>query len=247
MATTLPGDARVLVGVLKRKRDLDLLRQERWYRMPAARAPRQTFAYLAFYEPARFGPTGKRIRSYARVLAREIRMRRDLVPNEPNHPAAGEPYVRFRVGPLQKLPRPIVNVPPRRVSFGFATFRDLRRARNILELYRVAPTEQMMERGLRRAGIRLLPQYRVSCGGKRYCLDFAILCRRGRIAIECDNRKAHVSPRQQARDAAKDDALHRHGWRVIRLTEHEVVHNITRALSCVRRAAHALGGAALEK
>ncbi len=242
MKNLMPPDARVLVGVLKRKQDLDILRAERWYRMPLVKAPKQKFSILAFYEPARFGLNGKRIRYYARVLARTVRTRRRLLPDEPDHPNADASYAQFRVGQLERLPRPILNAPPRRVSFGFAEFRNLLTARNILELYGVPPTEQIVERGLRRMGIRPLPQYWVTDCGRRYCLDFAILCRKGRIAIECDNRRAHASRRQQARDAAKNEFLRERGWRVIRLREHSIISDAAGCIARVRRAVRNLGG-----
>lgn len=236
-------DDRVLVGVLKRKRDLTMLRREHWYRMPVRGTPKRKFGYVAFYEPARFGPNGRRIRYYARVVRHAIGKRRDLVPDEPRHPRAGEDYRKILVGRLRELPRPIANVPPRRVSFGFVALKDLLTAKNMLALYRVAPTEQMVERALMQAGIRATAQYRVSGGTTRYCLDFAIGCREGRIAIECDNRKAHALARQRERDKMKDYFLRRHGWRVIRLKERTIVSDMKICIERVRRTIEKLGGA----
>ena len=61
-------DKIVLVGVLRDKRDLNILLKENWYRIPVAQAPRRRFDYLAFYQPLLFCHQGKRIRYYARVL-----------------------------------------------------------------------------------------------------------------------------------------------------------------------------------
>ncbi len=235
-------DEVVLVGVLKRKQDLAILRRDHWYRIPAAKMPRRKFQYVAFYEPARFGRQGKCIRSYARVLRFYTEKRRDLLPDEPHHPNAGEDYVKIQIGRLLYLPQPIKNMPPRRVSFGFATLERFLAAQDILQLYRVAPTEQIVSRALRAAGIRAISQYYVSGGAKRYCLDFAIRCRRGLIAVECDNRKAHSGIRQQRRDRAKDIFLRRQGWCVIRLTEHAIVSNIRSCIARVRRAVRKFGG-----
>ena len=235
-------DERVLVGVLKRKRDLAILRREHWYRMPVRKAPKRKFGYVAFYEPARFGKSGKRIRYYARVARYAVGKRRDLLPDEPHHPRADEDYKKILVGRLMELPRSIVNVPPRRVSFGFVTLKDLLAVKNILALYHVAPTEQMVGYALMRAGIRATAQYYVSSGTTRYCLDFAIRCREGRIAIECDNQKAHAPARQRKRDKAKDHFLRRHGWRMIRLKEHTIVSDMGSCIERVRRTVRKLGG-----
>src|SRR3989344_9200580 len=100
--------------------------------------------------------------------------------------------------------RPIRNKPPRRIVFGFTTLGRLFESRSMLQLYNVPPTEQIMESALRKAGIRALAQYYVLGGKRRYRLDFAVFCKKGTIAIECDNNKAHRSFAQHARDRAKD-------------------------------------------
>lgn len=215
-------EASVLVGVLKQKQDLEVLLRERWYRIPRKRAPKRKFQYLAFYEPARFGKNGKRIRYYAKILERRTFLWREILPLEFFHPWAGELYLWFRLGKIHTLARPIKNKLPRRVSFGFTTLDLLLKSKNILQLYGVPLTEEIVARALRRAGIRAAPQKYVMGGGKRYCLDFAILCKNGKIAIECDNLKAHSGARQRARDAAKDLFLRKHGWEIIRLTEPDI-------------------------
>ena len=235
----------VLVGVLKRKSDFEILWQERWYRMPADKAPRRKFKFLAFYEPARFGPEGKQIRYYAQVLRIESKKRREILPKEIKHPSAGKEYRRVWLGRIQKLVRPILNMPPRRVSFGFATLNRLKTARNILELYRVLPTESIMERALRRVGIIAIPQYRISLGGRRYSLDFAVFCRKGKIAVECDNRKAHSGRRQLKKDKIKNRALKRNGWVVMRLPERDIVSDLNKCMSGIRKKVMKLGGQGL--
>ena len=242
----------VLVGVLKRKRDLKILRREHWYRIPAAKMPRRKFHYLAFYEPARFGRQGKCIRYYARVLRYHVEKRRDLLPDEPHHPSASEDYVKIQIDRVLRLPRSIKNVPPRRVSFGFATLDKFLTSKNVLQLYRVAPTEQMVGRALRSAHIPTIPQYHIFVDGprhflkkqgkKRYCLDFAIVCRGGLIAVECDNLKAHSGRQQKKRDKNKDMFLRQHGWRVIRLAERTIVSDIQNCVARVQRAIRKLGG-----
>lgn len=232
----------VLVGVLKDRRDRDLLLREHWYRIPVFYVPKRKFRYLAFYQPAAFGWGGKRIQYYARVLRSRARKRRALLPSEPKHPKASEQYVQFRVGKIRALARPIRNVLPRRVSFGFTTLRRLLTAKNILQLYGVVPTEQIVGRELKRLGIPTVYQPTVSASHQRYRLDFAIFCRRGPIAVECDNAKAHAGWRQRERDRAKDAFLRRHGWTVIRLVERDIVSHIGRCMMRVQRAIRKLGG-----
>ena len=235
-------DEIVLVCMLKRKQDLTILRRNHWYRIPVSKMPQQKFHYLAFYEPARFGRQGKCIRSYARVLHYSVEKRRDLLPDELYHPNAGENYVKIQTGRILYLLRPIKNIPPRRVSFGFTTLKKFLTSRNILQLYRVAPTERIISRALKSTGILAIPQYYISESKRRYRLDFAIICRRGFIAVECDNLKAHSGIRQRRQDRGKDIFLRRHGWSVIRLTENVITSDIRACIAMVQRAVKKLGG-----
>lgn len=228
----------VLVGVLKGVRDRELLFREHWYHVPLARMPAKPFAYVAFYEPAIFGREGKRIRCYAKVRGYETALRRELFPSESGHSHANERYVKIFLGPVQRLARPVRNADsPRRVSFGFTTLQRLRSSRNMLELFHVAPTEQIIAKELKRAGIRALPQHRITGGRKRYRLDFAVFCRRGGVAVECDNKKAHSGKLAKRRDAAKDRFLEKNGWTVVRLSELAITFFLP---ECIRKIKHAI-------
>ncbi len=230
----------VLVAVLKNKRDLALLRRARWYRIPERYAPKRKFWYLAFYQPASFGRAGKRVRYYARVLRRGIARRLVLLPREHSHPRATERYVKLTLGALKALPHPIYNRAPRRVSFKFTTLARLMRARTILELYGVVRTEDILRNALRRAGITAIPQYGVRCdASKRYFLDFAIFTSNKKIAIECDNIKAHSGARQREKDRAKDAFLRRRDWTVLRFTERDVISDIETCIARIQQAVRA--------
>ena len=168
--------------------------------------------------------------------------RRRLLPDEPKHPRASAQYVQLRVGALRALRRPIRNIVPRRVTFGFTTLHRLRTARDLLQLYQVTPIEQMVEDGLRRAGIRAIAQRVVVYGARRCRLDFAVPCTRGAIAIECDNRSSHQSPAQRARDRSKDAFLQELGWTVVRLSERDIVADLSGCIARVREEVRECGG-----
>lgn len=234
----------VLVGVIKDRRDLRALLNQKWYRIPVSHAPKRRFKYLAFYQPAGFGRRGKGILYYARVLGSRIVQRKDLLLDEPAHPRASHYYLMFRPGKIKKLPRPIRNKPPRRVSFGFTTLNRLLKSENILQLYNVAPTEEILKNALKRAGIRARAQYYVSSGDRRYYLDFAVFCRKGAVAIECDNKKAHAGIRQRERDKMKNRTLRRLGWTVIRFPEKAILSDLEGCVKKVKEAIRKLGGPA---
>jgi len=239
-------DSVVLVGVLKNRRDLDILLRERWYRIPVRYAPKQRFDYIAFYQPAAFGWGGKCIRYYARVVQRDIKKRNVLLPDEATHRQADADYIQIHVRGVRELRQPIRNILPRRVTFGFTTLKKLREAKNMLGVYGVADTEAMMRDALRGAGIKARSQCYVSGREgkkkKRYCLDFAVACRRGAVAIECDNTKAHSGARQWEKDKAKDIFLRHRGWTVLRFTEEDITSKMEKCMARVRRAIKKSGG-----
>jgi hypothetical protein len=134
--TTPDNIARVLVAVVTRPQDLRLAREHHWYRIPLAHAPRQLAAdYLAFYQTAAFGDERWAVRYYASILRYRIVTRRELLPDEATHPRASERYYRLDLGPLQTLDVPVLAARLRRITFIATTFGQLRRARDVRELW----------------------------------------------------------------------------------------------------------------
>jgi very-short-patch-repair endonuclease len=237
-------DPVVLIGILKDRHDLDLLLHRRWYRIPVGHAPRRRFSYLAFYQPASFGAQGKRIRYVAPVLGRTIARRRDILPDQPDHPRANDRYAVFRVGKPFKLPEPVRNISLRRVTFAYTTLRHLFESHDVLEVFGVPPIERMMQKEFESAGLGALPEFTVSGPTHRYRLDFAIFCAHGPLAIECDGEEFHGMAAQRIRDRAKDADLRRMGWTVLRLREDAIVKSPAACRSRVAAAVRRLGGVA---
>jgi len=132
----IPNDARILVAVVTRLRDLAAARDEGWYRIPLARAPRALHAeYLAFYQTAVFGSERWAVRYLAEVCAVSIATRAALLPAEAGHPRAGQRYYRFTLEPLRALPVPIPSRRLRRITFIPTTIGQLLRARDLNELW----------------------------------------------------------------------------------------------------------------
>ena len=127
---------RILVAVITRPRDLTAARDEGWYRIPLARAPRALHAeYLAFYQTAVFGAERWAVRYLAEVRAVSIATRAALLPAEAGHPRARERYYRFAIGPLLALPAPVLSRRLRRIAFIPTTAGQLLRARDLNELW----------------------------------------------------------------------------------------------------------------
>ncbi len=143
----IPWGAPVMVCVVPRPADLERVRVEGWYRVPVAHAPAPLIAdYLAFYQTAAYGAERWAVRYLAAVCAVQIMLRRELLPDQPHHPRAGERYYRFTLGPLLQLPLAVPSRHLRRVTFIPTTFGQLLRASDVTELWQL-PLDQEAEWG----------------------------------------------------------------------------------------------------
>lgn len=129
----------VLVAILKHPQDLDIARQQHWYRIPVEKiaASFQKHGppdWLAFYQTKAFGNEAYSIRYYARVLAIQTVSRTQLFPDaDPEN--AQKRYYKLELSPLQPLPQPIVSPRDRRILFIPTTLQQLTTARELGELY----------------------------------------------------------------------------------------------------------------
>jgi hypothetical protein len=131
----LPEDS-VLVGVINRKRDFVYARDQHWYRIPQERMSRGVTAdYIAFFLSRSFGDRNGAIHYYAEKKGLELRYRRDLLPNEPDHPRADAAYYRVALGDLLPKDPPIVNSTKRTLTFIYTTWDRFVNARTIADLY----------------------------------------------------------------------------------------------------------------
>ncbi len=131
----LPEDS-VLVGVINRKRDLVYARDQHWYRIPQERMARGVTAdYIAFFLSRAFGERNGSIPYYAEKTGLELRYRRDLLPDEPDHRRADAVYYRVALGDFQVKNPPIRNDTKRTISFVYTTWDRFIHAQTIADLY----------------------------------------------------------------------------------------------------------------
>jgi hypothetical protein len=134
---------------------MEIARLLGWYRIPLASAPKTLRVdWLAFFLTAAFGEDRWSIRWLAPVRGYELRRRRELFHDEPDHPRADEPYYRVDLGPLQSLARPIPARRWRRLTFLYTTGERLLSAEDVTDLnVPVAEADDRLWRLLReRAG-----------------------------------------------------------------------------------------------
>jgi len=126
----------VLVAIMNNQEDLRHAREERWYRIPLARAPRPLASdYLALYLTAAFGEERWAVRYIAEVLRYEVMPRCRILPHEPDHPRAQRLYYRLSLGPLEPLARPVPARSLRRVTFIRTTLACLENAKDVTDLW----------------------------------------------------------------------------------------------------------------
>ncbi|WP_376789659.1 hypothetical protein [Thermoflexus sp.] len=144
-------EAIVLIAVVRHPQDWQWIQETRAYRIPLRHAPPLApfVDFVAFYHTAAFGPERWSIRYYAPLRGYELVRRRDLFPEELDHPRAEALYYLLQLGPMQPLPRPVASRRWHRFTFLFTTGERLLQASDLSEL----PLEGI-ERQLLRGALR---------------------------------------------------------------------------------------------
>lgn len=146
--------ATVLVAVVKSPRDLEIARDQHWYRIPVQRLPQRAVgaAVLAFYQTRAFGDQRWAIRYYAIAQHWTQKRRVELLPEEPDHPRAQEVYHQVWLGPLRPLPHPIESRRWRRISFIVTHWQRLQEVQAVEELLHGTLWEESLWRAMRNLG-----------------------------------------------------------------------------------------------
>jgi catechol 2,3-dioxygenase-like lactoylglutathione lyase family enzyme len=186
---------RVLVAVVPRPDDFQAIRDQGWYRVPEKKAPRGVFfEYLAFYFTSAFGPQQWAIHYYARRLGHELVTRRELRPDQPDHPRADETYYKLQIGPLQERRPPIVSRRWRRVTFIHTTWDRFEAAQEINDLF--AEGDEFVDRlyhALREEGLAPERHYPMREAGVEYVSSLALPCWDGVLGIEVGGPQAALA------------------------------------------------------
>ena len=176
---------RVLVAYVPRPSDFDLVRREGWYRIPQRSAPKGLHAeVIAFYFGAAFGEEKYAIHYYARNAGHELARRRDLLPDQPDHPRAADVYYKVQLGPLQRLAQPIVSLRWRRLTFVHTTWDRFQDATEINDLFiEGGPYVDRLYATLKERGVSADRDYRVNETGPEYVVALSVPTRDGRVNV----------------------------------------------------------------
>ncbi|MBE9506453.1 MAG: hypothetical protein IMY86_00250 [Chloroflexi bacterium] len=175
---------------MNNRRDFKIARDEGWYRIPTKHAPQGATeaAVLAFYFTRAFGDEKWAIHWYTPSRGYELVHRRDLFPDELDHPRADETYYKLQLGPLMKLEQPIPSLRWRRITFIDTTWDRFTAAEEINDLYASGADGLFVT--LKEAGFYPEREFSVREGGVRYEVDLAIPCQTGTVVITISDRPA---------------------------------------------------------
>ena len=213
----------VLVAVMNNKADFAILQEQLWYRIPVASAPKRwPPKYLALYQTKIFENEGYAVNYYGAVRDVQVVERKELFPNEIESAKAERKYYRVRLESLEKLATPIQSKRPRRLVFIPTTWQKLIRANGINDLFDESPLEDALWAGLKTLSIPAERQWDELIGEKRYFLDFAIFCEKGKIDVETDGDLWHSQKERIPLDNTRNNALASKGWEVLRYNTKQI-------------------------
>lgn len=140
----------ILVAVMPSPRDLEIARVLGWYRIPLRSAPKVVSVdFLAFYQTSAFDMEKWRISFVAPVRGHELTTRGELLRDEADHPHANQEYFKIQIGPLEKLPDPVLADKWRRITFMYTTGHYLMNARTIKDLIVESDERRLLWQALR--------------------------------------------------------------------------------------------------
>lgn len=175
----------VLVAYVPRPSDFDIIRREHWYRIPQRFAPKGLNAeYLAFYFGSNFGEEKWAIHYYARHAGHELTRRRDLLPDQPDHPHADDIYYKIQLEGLQRLAQPIVSLRWRRITFIHTTWDRFQDATEINDLFiEGGPYVDRLYATLKDRGIRAERDYHIDKDAPEHIVALSVPTRDGRVNV----------------------------------------------------------------
>jgi len=204
---------RVLVGVINRKRDLKILQEQHWYRIPQKRQLRGVDAeYIAFFLSGKvFKEQSGGIHYYARVRGVELLYRRDLLPKQADHARADDIYYKVMVEPIHPKDPPVQNTSKRTIAFIRTTWDRFSRAKNVTDLY--STDDYFVDRiyhALRSRGIRSERYWETEADQYDYAPAVRVICQQGEFTASTRKDKGNVLlDSEQHEDAILQEILDR--------------------------------------
>ncbi len=235
-----------LVALLLRTSALDILKNEGWYHIPVDNAPKRwPPEVMAFYQGRVFGKDDAyQIRYYGEVKQIDVVPRRELFPDDKeNQYKAEKLYYQIQLDDLLQREMPIISYRPRRLVFVPTTQAKFEAADQINDLFDGSPLEDRLWSALKYINILAERQWKIIVENKNYYLDFAIFCKKGKLAIETDGYTYHYDDRNQIDyDTWRRNDIEMDGWRSLHYTTKQVKDDWTPYLAQIQTVIKQLGG-----
>ncbi|MFZ2323825.1 MAG: DUF559 domain-containing protein [Ignavibacteriaceae bacterium] len=221
----------LLVGIVNNIKDLEIIRDQHWYRIPVINANKLLVniwppKWIAFYQSGMIKNNPFMIRYYARISEIKTVARKTLFPKEKDNVNSNKRYYKIYFNELLALSKPILSRRWRRIVFIPTTIDKLLKAVEINDLYGGSTLEDQLWAELKKNEIEAERQELIQIENKFYFLDFAIYCMKGKIDIETDGDKWHHNPEAASKDNIRNNDLASLGWNVLRFNTNQIKEQI---------------------
>ena len=235
-----PAAEQLLVAVVPRISDFEIVRHKGWYRIPLGMVRGWSSpGHVAFYFGRAFGSEAGLVRFYAPVWNADLIKRIDMLPDEPDHPRAFEDYVRLHIGDLHERAQPIASRTRRRIVILPTTMERFLSASDLNELAAGDEAGDVLYGKLTEERIHPERQYYIRGANAYYLTDFALFCRRRNLQID-------VEPGRRAREGIilerGGDQEPASGWEALRLSRYDITRRTEQSVAEIRASIHSNGG-----
>lgn len=243
----------LIVGIINNRRDLRILMDQNWYRIPVDKADkflkkRWPPKWIAFYYTGAVKNNPFLISHYARIKQITKVLRIDLFPEDPNNLNSSRPYYKISFEKLETLPKPILSRRWRRIIFIQTTYQKFINAAEINDLFDGSKLEDKLWAEFKRNNIDAERQELVQINDRYYFLDFAIHCKNGKLDIETDGDRWHHNPEGAEKDNLRNNDLSAQGWSVIRFNNQQIKEQIiSYCIPQVKKSINNLGGITMDE
>lgn len=242
---TAPSDDEFLiVGIVQSRADLARIDEAHWYRIPVRSAPRDHWppAWFAALEAQSISRAPAQvIRRFARVLHIREQTREQLFPGIPAGDRAGRVYYQLQLGDIQFREPPLQLNRPRRHAFIRTTREKFDRAVTVNDLFDDSKMEDELWEALKAEEIPAERQWLTEVGARRFFIDFALFCTRGRLAVEVDG-KWHHNPEKAIEDDRRDTLLATAGWQIHHIPTRRILSGLREELTHLKQVINQKGG-----
>jgi len=242
----------LLVGIVNRISDYDIIKNRFWYRIPVDKADKMLKKrwppdWIAFYYTAAIKKYPQMIIHYGKVSNITIDTRKELFPSEKKNYKTNKKYYKISFYEIRILPKPILSRRWRRIVFIQTTFKKFIKAREVNDLFDGSSLEDKLWAEFKRNRISADRQEVVKIDDNFYFLDFAIHCKKGNIDIETDGDRWHHNIKGAGKDNVRSNSLTSNGWSVIRFNSQQIHEKMeTYCIPTIKVSINKLGGIDLD-